>query len=308
METLEIQEEVQIEQGGSPLDKKVNQILVNNKLNFIVEKRRNYYFNDEGLKFPSDKFSMIRNDTFAELGSSKDRYEIAQNHEVLKRIFELFGEDINVTSAQPYKNGKHVAFFIERPDYMTVGSEKIRKYIYALSSHDGTKSLAFGTSNMVMSCMNAFNRFYKNADTKIKHSKSMTNRLHDLPDLMKIHNQYEEEMKQVFTRWNKTKVNEKLIADLTDYVFNTDKQLVTQEISSRKKNQIITFDRSVLHEMETKGKTAFGLFNGVTHYTNHGKKYSDRTENTKDYSLFVGDSYEFNNRAYDFLLEKFPLN
>ena len=61
--------------------------------------------------------------------------------------------------------------------------------------------------------------------------------------------------------------------------------------STRKKNQIEGFGKALSHEFEAKGNTLWGLFNGVTYYTNH-------IENKGIDNLMTGSGYKKNLIAF----------
>ena len=49
----------------------------------------------------------------------------------------------------------------------------INEYMTGINSFDGSTSLAFGPSNITISCMNTFFAAFKQMETKIRHTKNM---------------------------------------------------------------------------------------------------------------------------------------
>jgi hypothetical protein len=62
-------------------------------------------------------------------------------------------------------------------------------------------------------------------------------------------------------------------------MFDLDKEeKLDKEYSTRKKNQLITFETDLQNELASKGETLWGLFSGVTKFTTHSMKKTDNSE------------------------------
>lgn len=97
---------------------------------------------------------------------------------------------------------------------------------------------------------------------------------------------------------SKVQVNMKLIEDLKQYLFGTEKST-----STRQENIINRFDESVTRELDEKGSSLWGLFNGVTYYTNHYKSHPKR-ENGLVESVMCGSGNAMNNKAFEFCMNQ----
>ena len=66
---------------------------------------------------------------------------------------------------------------------------------------------------------------------------------------------------------------------VTNLMFDLDKEeKLDKEYSTRKKNQLITFETDLQNELASKGETLWGLFSGVTKFTTHSMKKTDNSE------------------------------
>lgn len=284
----------------------INATLAKWNLDFHVEKRPSFYRNDEGEEFISKQFSLVRTDNYSELGSAKAEYAVIQNWEVYSILKQIAGvEGAEIKKAGCFKNGAQIYFFLEYPELKQLGKEKIQRYIYAISSHDKTKALALGISNMVLSCRNQFNRFYKNSDLKITHSQGAVLGIQNMAAKIIQHHDEEQKMYDNLTKWMDIPVNKDFKGEFLDQLFKADLDQLGS-ISTRKRNLVEGLEMGILHETKSseKGNNVFGLFNGVTYYNQHLRKATSDEKRLE--SIYNGTGYTQNNAAYD-ILEKMVL-
>lgn len=97
----------------------------------------------------------------------------------------------------------------------------------------------------------------------------------------------------------KTPVTKELAAKVISIAADVDLNLPEDQISPRKRNIIHAVATSVSSEMSYKGENAWGLLNGVTHYTTH--KAIGATEN-KIKSKMYGAFARIDKTVYDLLV------
>lgn len=286
---------------------KTGKILQPFGLNWEVEKRPLYYSDKFGNDIKSWNFAMVRSDNDEQLGTSKSEYTVVQNHEIYEIMVDICKTDnLEIANAGTFNGGRKVFFFLKRPENITIGDDTVEKYIFALSSHDGSKSLALGIANKVISCQNQFNRFYKSADAKITHSGNAEIKIANLTQILQIHHKEEEKMYENFHRWQGNSVTKALVDQFTNRLFDVDlsaKQAM--KISTRKENIMQKVTEAISHEIEDKGANMFALFNGVTYYNNNLKMVTEKSdrENASLEDIFTGTGHNLNNKAYELLLE-----
>jgi hypothetical protein len=121
-----------------------------------------------------------------------------------------------------------------------------------------------------------------------------------------IHFTIEKDMKQVelFQRMAETPIFGTDVDSLTKKIFDlTD----GEEAGTRKNNRMTKFNNDLEVEFAEQGYNAWGLFNGVTRYTNHTIKhtnsYSDKMAN-----VICGTGAKINSLALDHITSRFNLN
>ena len=280
---------------------KTNQILEQNGLNWNVVKKPLHYYHENGLH-SSDYYGIVREDTGEVFTTVSEAYEPTQNHTIIETMQEIAEDnELDIVKAIPLHGGRKVVIQMKRPDNITViGGETTEEYIYAINGHDGTTSLKFGFMNKVIFCQNQFAWLSNNALSGYRHTKSIQEKVEQLPGIINFTDQYEKIADlQEFAQQS---ASPSLIIDLVDYLFNTDKLAEDEDISSRKYNMIHELTTSIDAEMNRITHTKWGVFNGVTKYTTHEKSSPNR-EYGKQESILTGSCGKMNEKAFNFLKE-----
>jgi len=268
------------------------------------------YYQHKGAECLSPYYSIVRQDNGLPLGTCTNDYGCAQNSEIFECMKSICDtNDLIIVNAGTFKDGKKVFFQLQLPSEEGIGRDRVKKYIFALSSHDGKGSLAFGINNRVMSCQNLFNKFMDHAQFKFRHIMSITEKMQEMEKVVKEYYKQEKEIYRVFRTMEATPINigSDAVEDLITHLFNST-NLPVAELSKRRLNQMDVLRASVDAEMNNKGQTFWGLFNGVTYYANHLKNVPKRLTGREE-SIFMGDGYEKMNAAYDFISKyKIQLN
>lgn len=102
----------------------------------------------------------------------------------------------------------------------------------------------------------------------------------------------ERQLKEVFGVWNRHTVDTSTVEAFVDHVLEIPKENVSAVKLSHRSS---LFD-SINTEMAAMGGTAYGLFNGLTHYTSHVLKSSG-----KMFGNALGHPYHLNQRGLQFL-------
>lgn len=275
---------------------KVFEILESTKTNWSAEKIN--------LVTPCGKstgsFGMFRSDNGEWLGTVRERYEPYQNSKLVENLVDAC-ESINLElkSGGALRKGAKVYYQIELPTEY-VGRSNVKRYITALNSHDGSTSIAFGSSNTVVACHNRFFRAYKELE-KVKHTITAESRIEDLISNLRMTLTLDEKLFDQFKRMADIEMNDAIVQTLVNKLWKVDVQKNLDSLSTRSKNQIETFANNLQTEIQLEGKTIWGLFNAVTRYTNHEAAPKDELKK-QDY-LFTGTGATLSNLAFDTLLE-----
>lgn len=242
-------------------------------------------------ELPTNAFGLYRDDTPQHLGTVKGRYSIMQNAEladIMVKIQSRFGGDVKGGSLV---NGKKVFYQLSLED-ATVGPDTLKRNITCLNSHDGSSSIGFGSTNTVVSCSNMFHLAMKDLE-RFRHTASASERLAIAVQSFEEAMVQDDELMETFKKFDGVQLDNHVKELVRKALFN-----VTQEdkLSTRKANILNRYDAAVKKEIKEKGESLWGLFNGVTYYTNH----LDNTKNETRHIMY-GQGYKKNKKAFDII-------
>ena len=156
---------------------------------------------------------VARSDTGAHLGTFSDGYETHQYSEwLLDKVGTLLSEaksELGIGSAVLLQGGAVAAVQVEPPESVIVGTDEIRPFILATTSHNGKFATTYkrGTTRVV--CDNTLSEFHLMADAeyKVKHTKNSKARISEAREALEItfkhwdaeKNEIESLMNQSFT-------------------------------------------------------------------------------------------------------------
>ena len=227
--------------------------------------------------------ALVREDNNAILSVMSDGYYPYQNHELIELLDKVSNQTgLEVVKGGEFKNGRRVYVQLKSAD-LRLGNDKIEGYLTGINSFDGSTSLAFGPSNITISCMNTFFAAFKQMETKIRHTKNMVIKVDEfcrsleniLDDEQQMFRNIEKLSENRFTNKIKDEVIRSLFNIKHDVDLKDDEQTSTQL-----KNKLSRFYIDLNGELQQKGDSMWGLFSGVTKYTthSHGKDNADNTE------------------------------
>jgi phage/plasmid-like protein (TIGR03299 family) len=249
-----------------------------------------------GLK--TDNMGVFRNDNGGHLGTVKQQYVPYQNHELAETIVEASGAiGLDVVRGGHLKGGKLVYLQTELTQEY-IGKSPINRYITAINSHNGTTSIGFGSSNTVVVCQNTFYKAYKDI-AKFRHSSSASERIKlAIWDLKKAIGM-DEKLMHNFKVMAEQPLKDEIVARVLKNCFNIDLDKKEKDVSKQTLSKLEKVNKAVSMEMDLEGRTLWGLFNGVTRYTNHmavGEK------NKQEY-IMTGGGYGTNLVAYETIMQ-----
>lgn len=252
----------------------------NNSINaflLLEQAGLNWSANKEVLQTASglvtDSVAIVREDTQKILGVHKSSYEVFQNQQMAELLFELSqSADLPIHSAGSLNGGAKVFIQLKTDDLNLGYGDKVKGFLTAVNSFDGSTSLAFGHSHLTISCQNTFFGAYRGLGSKVKHTKSMSVKVEDL---LKSAEQVRIEEKANFEtikKLSEVQMSDKHVDEVLKAIFAVslaDVKSDAETISTRNKNNIVRFNEALKQETNYKGNTLWGLFSGVTKYTTH---------------------------------------
>lgn len=232
-----------------------------------------------GILIP-DQIALVREDTQTVLGIHTEGYDPYQNEELLDLLYKISSRSgLEIHTGGCFQGGKLVWFQLKSDEY-ALGKDKIRGYISGMNGFDGRHSLAFGNSNVTVSCMNTFWRAYRQVETRLRHSAQMRPKIDEI--LKRIDVLLVEEKKgfEEIRRLNEVPMTPEVRELVTKMMFslNNEEKLAVEELSTNKQNKMVRFNFDLEQELATKDNSLWGLFSGVTRYTTHSMKKGDNSE------------------------------
>jgi len=242
--------------------------------------------------FATPFFALVRDDNDEVLGSVKKTYEPIQNETIYEFMNKAFGDvGLTLVNGFPIHRGSKIVLMAEIDGIEQIGKDKVKRFVYGLSSHDGSFALKFGFSSMVVSCANQFYSLSKGASMTLRHTKgAVVNKLEEFSDLVDSVIGQERAMMNTFKILSETPLRPEVTDKVIQLLTETDSPVTAEAtalLSTRKQNLIATMRGAINHEIATKGNTAWGLFNGVTWYFNH-VKYRNKPEEERVDNLVIG--------------------
>jgi phage/plasmid-like protein (TIGR03299 family) len=225
-----------------------------------------------------DHRALIRDDTNKVLSIRSDSYQPYQNEELvelLERVSDMSGYEIR--SGGHFGDGKKVYIQL-KSDNLILGNDVVEGYLTGVNSFDGSTSLAFGPSNVTISCQNTFFASFREIKTRVRHTKNMKIQIDEI--CLRLENAKREE-KKIFdkiVRFSETPFDDVLKQKVTKALFDIDPKLNLnkvddyEQISTRTQNNLSRFYIDLNGELKEKGENMWGLFSGITKYTTHSLK------------------------------------
>ena len=225
--------------------------------------------------------AIVRQDNNAILGVHGDGYHPLQNSEMMEILDRISGKmGLPLHKGGYFGQGEKVYIQLKTQD-LNVGTDKVKGYLTCVNSFDGSTSLAFGHSNLTISCQNTFFANYREMANKVRHTQKMHERIDiicmQIEDVLRA----EQKIFQNITRMSEVKIDQKVRDMVLERILNLDKEERLADLttlSTRKKNILSDLEVNIAGEIQDKGGNLWGLFSGITKYTTHSLK-GDSNEN-----------------------------
>lgn len=251
-------------------------------------------------KLPTESFGIFRNDNNEWLGTVGKRYVEMQNSTLAETIIKA-SEGVGLTTDRGgmLDGGRLIYLQAALPDEF-IGKSNVRRLITALNSHDGSTSIAFGSSNTVVVCKNTFYRAYGELQ-KFRHTISAEQRIDIAMKDLRITMELDEKLMTTFKRMADFEMKDEIVDRVIRKIFDVKADADTSNMSTRKKNQIEAFGLATRTSIAEQGNTVWALFNGVTRYANHMQGYKDANKRLE--YLMAGTGYDIMNDSYTAILK-----
>ena len=247
---------------------------------------------------PTNSVGIFRSDNNAWLGTVSPKYTPYQNSELVTTIVEAADYiGIEVASGGVLKNGQKVFLQLGLPE-VHIGKSGVKRYITALNSHNGKSSVAFGSTNMVVVCQNTFYKAYRELP-KFRHNTSSFEKIKIAAKEMKNSISEDVKLMQTFQLMSALDMKDEVLESVMKNVFKVDLNQNIDEVHGKRKDKMEKIAGAIEIEKNLEGKTLWGLFNGITRYTNHIGSH----RGTKLDHLMTGRGYKHNLVAFNTIVD-----
>ena len=143
-----------------------------------------------------------------------------------------------------------------------------------------------------MRCENQFWKFYKAGEAKFRHSASLERKMQEIPMLIEVALNQSMRQIELYNKFQSTEITRDLIKPFIGNVM----QLGDKELKGKSLTIFNDIQTAIETEINQVGLNVWGLHGGVTRYTTHHQKGTNRT-NGKIESQLVGTSYKYNQNS-----------
>lgn len=254
-----------------------------------------------GIVVPN-KFATLRDDTNEIFGVVGNRYQIIQNIAAFDFFDSIIGRGAAIfETAGAMGIGEKIFVTAKLPNFLIriAGTDDITElYVLLTSTHDGTGAIIAAITPIRVVCQNTLNAALNGASTKvyIRHTSSALVKMQEAEKLLGITHRLTEDLNEVFNVLAKKTVTDAKVKSLVEELFvgsKNDKGEFKTRIANIHNNVLESYFNGT-GQSQIIG-TAWGVYNGITHYLDHAKQYKDA--DTMVESLSGGESFEIAQKA-----------
>lgn len=225
--------------------------------------------------------AIVREDTNNVLSVMGKDYYPYQNHELIELLNRVSNQTgLEIKKSGSFGEGEKVFIQLKSGD-LKLGNDRVEGYLTGINSFDGSTSLAFGPSNVTISCTNSFFAAFRDMSSKVRHTKNMVIKIDDICRSLENLLGEEKIMFNNIVKLSETRIGVNDVDDVLRKLFNIKREVNLKDeeaISTVTRNKINRFYSDMRGELQEKGDNKWGLFSGVTKYTTHSLSKNDNTE------------------------------
>ncbi len=257
---------------------------------------------ESGILVP-DHFATKRDDNNVILGVVGNRYQVVQNKDAFTFFDAIVGQGQAIfETAGVLGKGEKVFITAKMPSYIRIaGTDDITEnYIILTSSHDGSGAIIAGMTSVRIVCANTLRLALGSMISKvsIRHTTNANTKLAQAHKLLGISNDYNTKANELFNALALKPVTDAQVKGLVETLFPSESENSTRIDNIR--DAVMGSYFAGVGQSKIIG-TAWGVYNGITHYTSHVKEYKDASVKFENL-LMDGAGAKLNDKALELLI------
>jgi len=253
----------------------------------------------------NDKHIVIRPDSFHPMTTqqfSETAYEVADKIGGTIKEFkdwDTTNKKKNIGQAKPV-----ITCQMEISEPLEIAGSKIEGMLTLGVGFAGNRSFFIGHTNNYLRCSNQFASIIKDFTSRL--TKNNMVRVKDIIENIEVYREYERKLYLDFKNFKKSKVDENMIQECVARLVGLSEEEKAvplkyrkDEINTHKLNRMDDIIASIRGEINDLGSNAWGLFNGVTHFSTHVMN----SKSSSELSTMFGAKNDINQKAYNFCRE-----
>ena len=219
--------------------------------------------------------AIVRTDTGAVLGTASDEYEPITNKIGFEVMEAVLGET-RFEALFSMRDGRNVCLLSEFPEWITVGGDKVRQFLYGRLDHSGAGAMIWLPTNVRVQCANTDRMAVSEAGDgifRIRHIGNVTDAVAQVRAGLKLQVDYSKQFKKLGDRLAKQSIAEKQLQKVLAELYPSGSDDSTRTRNNVEKTRE-TITRIFLGEgkFDTRGNapgSKWAAYNAVTEYVQH---------------------------------------
>jgi phage/plasmid-like protein (TIGR03299 family) len=276
-----------------------SEVLVNHGLSFKVVESPIY--DNVGRELKSFK-AIQREDNGHAFQVSKDGYKIIQNSEALSVLDEVVGSGMaKYSGAKSFKNGavNYIRADVPQLD-ATIAGEKIKAYIYAIASHDGSITNRIFVHQQRLICQNLITHGKVQTMFCFKHTENYRVRIQDAIEVFAQYRSVFVHQQRQFEAMASAEMSRLELDSFLNQLLSVkvEKKENSTRVLNQKAELAYLFDNGIGHH-NIRG-TRWAAYNAVCQYIDH-ERSSKGEDSNREYSSMFGSGANLRDKAFELL-------
>lgn len=255
------------------------------QLTWEVEEKKIHFDN---VIVPNRK-ALVRNDNQQLLSILSNEYKLFNNNDLKGLCREIEkNADYRLNKFVELQGGKKVLAFLRHDRIQKINRVPVQEFLVIGNSFDGTSSLFVGYNSHMLRCKNQFTD-----SIRIMQSKHLKGQMQQNVDLKYLLSHFYKQRAKTLNRFSEMERVEISANEISRLV----RLIIGGKEMDLPSNGETKLRSSIKKELAYFGNTAWGLFNGITHYTSNVINNGNNA-----FGNVSGESQRINKIAMDYLI------